>query len=392
MPGPIELFWALPWIVFAIAAPLLLRWRPRLADSAPPARDAAPLVSIIVPARNEADNISACIATLTNTAYPNREIIVVDDGSVDGTTDIARILAARSNGAIRLIEGAPLPDDWLGKCWACWQGYQAARGEVLLFTDADTRHDDELLGCAVGALNQPGVELVTTLPRQLMESFWERVVLPHIFTILALRYRDPRRINRTTNPREVLANGQFILMRRTTYEALGGHEAVRGAVTEDVRLAQRVVAAGGHVYLAHAADLMETRMYRSLDGIVEGWTKNLAPGMRGTVAPVFERVLPWVVGLLTIGFWTVPAALFALSLLTPVSAAVGSWAMTATFVSFAFWAYIHARMGVPVRHALFFPLGGLVAGCLFLRSALGGRRIRWKGRTYDLDGSGRRPA
>jgi chlorobactene glucosyltransferase len=389
MPGPVELLWALPWILFAIGAPLLLRWRPRLADSAPPPPDAAPLVSIIVPARDEAENISACIATLTNTAYPNREIIVVDDGSVDGTTDIARILAARSNGAIRLIEGAPLPDGWLGKCWACWQGYQAARGELLLFTDADTRHDDELLGCAVGALGRPGVELVTTLPRQLMESFWERVVLPHIFTMLALRYRDARRINRASDPRDVVANGQFILMRRSTYESLGGHQAVRGEVVEDVRLAQRVVAAGGRVYLAYATELMETRMYRSLDGIVEGWTKNLAAGMRGTVAPLLVRALPWIVGLLSIGFWTVPAITFALSLFTPISGNVGAWAMTATFVSFGFWAYIHARMGVPLRHALFFPLGGLVAGLLFLRSAAGGRRIRWKGRTYDLRASAR---
>ena len=385
MPGPVELLWALPWILFAIGAPLLLRWRPRLADSAPPPPDAAPLVSIIVPARDEAENISACIATLTNTAYPNREIIVVDDGSVDGTTDIARILAARSNGAIRLIEGEALPDGWLGKCWACWQGYQAARGELLLFTDADTRHDDELLGCAVGALGRPGVELVTTLPRQLMESFWERVVLPHIFTMLALRYRDARRINRARDPRDVVANGQFILIRRSTYESLGGHHAVRGEVVEDVRLAQRVVRAGGRVYLAYAPDLMETRMYRSLDGIVEGWTKNLAAGM-GPVAPLLVRTLPWIVGILTIGFWTVPASTFALSLITPISGNVGAWAMTATFVSFGFWAYIHARMGVPLRHALFFPLGGLVAGLLFLRSAAGGRRIRWKGRTYDLGG------
>jgi chlorobactene glucosyltransferase len=386
MPGPIELLWALPWILFAAIAPLVVRWRPRLADSPPPPRHDAPLVSIIVPARNEAENISACIATLTNTLYPNREIIVVDDGSEDGTTDIARILAARSNGAIRLIEGAPLPDGWLGKCWACWQGYQAARGQLLLFTDADTRHDDELLGRAVGALARPGVELVTTLPRQLMESFWERVVLPHIFTLLALRYRDPRRVNRARNPRDVLANGQFILMRRATYEALGGHEAVRGEVVEDVRLAQRVVRAGGRIYLAHAADLMETRMYRSLDAIIEGWSKNLAQGIRGTVTPALQLPLPWIVGVLTIGFWTVPPLLFMLSLLTPLSANVGSWAMTATFVSFAFWAYIHARMGVPIRHALFFPLGAFIAGALFLRSALQGRRVRWKGRTYDIDG------
>jgi chlorobactene glucosyltransferase len=385
MPGTIVLLAALPWIAFALAVPLLLRWRPRLAENPPPDPHDAPLVSIIVPARNEAENISACIATLMNTAYPHREIIVVDDGSVDGTTDIARILAARSGGAIRLVEGAPLPAGWLGKCWACWQGYQVARGDLLLFTDADTRHDDELLGHAVGAFRHPGVGLVSTMPRQLMEGFWERVVLPHIFTMLALRYRDARRINRTSNPRQVLANGQFILMPRAVYDAVGGHSAVRGDVVEDLRLAQRVVANGQRIYLAHAEDLMDTRMYRSLGAIVEGWSKNLAIGMRGTVAPWLQPALPWLVGLLTIAFWTVPPAVLALSLFAPVGPAVASWALTTCVVSLAFWTYIDARMRVPLLHAAFFPLGGLIAGGLFLRSAAKGQRIRWKGRSYDLE-------
>src|SRR5690606_20865796 len=189
VPGPADVAAALPWIAFALVVPLLLRFRPRLDRHPPPPSDARPLVSIIVPARNEAENIGTCVATLVNTSYPQREIIVVDDGSTDGTTDIARLLAARSAGAIRLVEGEPLPDGWMGKCWACWQGYEVARGELLCFTDADTRHDDDLLGHAVGALTGTGADLVSVLPRQLMESFWERVVLPHIFTMISLRYR-----------------------------------------------------------------------------------------------------------------------------------------------------------------------------------------------------------
>ena len=384
LPGPLELLGALPWIAFAIAVPLLLRFRPRL-GSHPPADGAdAPFVSIIVPARDEAANISACVATLTNTEYPNREIIVVDDGSRDGTTDIARILAARSGGAIRLVEGEPLPDGWLGKCWACWQGYGLARGELLCFTDADTRHDDELLGRAVGALAATGADLVSVLPRQLMESFWERVVLPHIFTILSLRYRDLARINRSRNPRDVIANGQFILVRREAYERVDGHRALRGEVVEDLRLAQRIVEEGGTVYLAHAADLIETRMYRSLGGIVEGWSKNLARGARRTVDPWLRPAIPWLLGTATIAFWAVPPALFVASLVLPLRAGLGSWAMTVTFVSLLFWSYMHVRLRIPLLHALLFPLGGLLAGAIFLRSAVLGQRIQWKGRTYQV--------
>jgi chlorobactene glucosyltransferase len=319
-----------------------------------------------------------------NTAYPNREIIVVDDGSVDGTTDIARILAARSGGVIRLVESEPLPDGWVGKCWACWQGYGIARGEVLCFTDADTRHDDELLGHAVGALRDTGAGLVSVFPHQLMESFWERVVLPHIFTILAIRYRDPARINRSRTPRDVIANGQFIVLPRAVYEKVGGHAALRNEVVEDLRLAQRVVEEGGWVYLAHAEHLIETRMYRSLGGIVEGWSKNLARGARQSVDPWLRPAIPWILGLFTIGFWVVPPATFVLSLLTPLAASATLWAVTATVVSFAFWSYMNSRLRVPLLHALLFPLGGLVAGVLFLRSAARGRKIQWKGRTYEV--------
>ena len=152
MPFGRELLYAAPWILFALALGLLNRRRPRLRDYSPPPPDESPRVSIIVPARDEAENISACLATLLASFYENREIIVVDDSSVDGTADIARILESRSNGELRLVVSEPLPAGWLGKCWACWQGYLAARGDLLLFADADTRHDDDLLGHAVGAL------------------------------------------------------------------------------------------------------------------------------------------------------------------------------------------------------------------------------------------------
>lgn len=382
MPSTSVLWAALPWLAFAVFVHLALRRRPRIRRSAAPAAERVPLVSIVVPARNEAANIGSCVGTLINTDYPQREILVVDDRSVDGTDEIARELERRNPGAVRLVMGEPLPEGWVGKCWACWQGYRQARGEVLLFTDADTRHEAALLGHAVGALHEQHAALVSVLPHQRMETFWERTILPHIFTLLSLRYRDLKRINRTHRSRDVIANGQFLLMTREAYEAVGGHEAVHNDLVEDQRLAQRVVAAGRSIYLAHAEDLIDTRMYRSLAGIVEGWTKNLALGSRESVDPWLRPALPWLVGVFLAGFWTLPPLILIATLFGFFTDAVQAWALTTSLASLAFWIIMHIRLRIPLLHAFAFPLGGFMAGLLFIRSALKWPAIEWKGRRY----------
>ncbi|MEX2611174.1 MAG: glycosyltransferase family 2 protein [Gemmatimonadota bacterium] len=389
-----HLIFLVPWLLVAVLVPFAFTSRPRISDAPQPREEEGqlPLVSIVVPARDEAATISTCLASLLDTTYPRREIIVVDDGSVDGTGDIVRILAERSGGVIRVVEGEPLPDGWLGKPWACWQGFQEARGAVLLFTDADTRHDDELLGRAVGALQDSGAGLVSVLPRQLMVSFWERTVLPQIFTILYLRYRNLRRINRSHRPRDVIANGQFILMRRSVYERVGGHEAVRMEVVEDLRMAQRVVQAGERLHLTRAEDFMETRMYRSLGGIMEGWTKNLALGSRQSVDPWLRPVLPWLAGVVLLLFWVAPPVVLLGTYLGPGELPLRQWAAGATALSLAFWTVMTYRFRIPVVSALFYPLGAAVAGALFLRSAARGRRVRWKGREYQTVAGGQRGA
>jgi chlorobactene glucosyltransferase len=376
---------AMPWLALVIIVPLVLRRHLRITSFAPPAPETAPLVSVIVPARNEAVNISACVASLLNTQYPRIEIIVVDDGSTDGTGDIVQILADHSNGRLRPMEGQPLPAGWLGKPWACWQGYRQAQGEVILFTDADTRHDDALLGHAVGALQQNSADMVTVLPRQLMLGFWERLILPHIFSVIFMRYHDLKRVNRTRNPQDVIANGQFILMRRDAYEAVGGHEAIRGDVVEDQRLAQRLVAAGRSIFVAHAHDIMDTRMYRSLDGIVEGWSKNLALGSRAAAPRWIAPAVPWLIALYILAVWVLPPAMLLAGLLTSlVSGTAFAWAALATTASLVFWGVMHAWMRVPPGYAVTYPLGALAAAWLFVRSAIRGTRVAWKGRHYDV--------
>lgn len=383
MSESLALLAAAPWIIAAALIPLMLLKRSRIRRFPPPAPEEAPLVSVIVPARNEAHNISACLATLLASDYPRFEVVVVDDQSRDGTSEIVRLIAARSDGRLRLLEGEPPPPGWFGKAWACWQGYQAARGEVLLFADADTRHDDELLGHAVGGLRASGADLVSVLPRQRMLSFWERVILPQLFTAITLRYHDVERINQARRPRGVIANGQFMLFQRTAYEEMGGHEAVRGEVVEDMALAQAVVARGGHLLLAHADDLMETRMYRSLRGIIEGWTKNLAQGSRQAVPRWLAPVTPWLIALITLAVWVLPPVLLVVSIFEPLMPGVQSWALLASAASALCWMLVNAAMRVPPQHGLIYPVGALIVALLVVRSAFRGERVTWRGRRYD---------
>jgi chlorobactene glucosyltransferase len=330
------------------------------------------MVSVIVPARNEAENLPGIVATLLTSRYPRYEVIIVDDGSTDGTTDIADRLAANHGDCIRVVHGDPLPDGWVGKCWACWQGYRHATGDVLVFADADTRHHPRLLGHSVGALRANRASLVTTLPRQLIQ--------PHVFAAILWRYRDPGHVNRTRNPRDVVANGQYIMFDRDAYEAIGGHEAVKGEVVEDLVLAQRTVASGRSLYLGHGQDLIATRMYRSLPGIIEGWSKNLASASRQTVDPWLRPALPWLVAVFLLLFWVVPPIALITAPFT-VTVSLG-WSLAAVLASVTFWIWIHRRLSVPVLTALLYPLGATMVALLFVRSAVLGDRMVWRGRRY----------
>ena len=382
MPPLEHLLYALPWILAGLLAPVMVRRRPRLADSPAPPPEDSPLVSIIVPARNEAENIAGISATLLSSNYPNYEVLIVDDRSTDGTTEIARRLAANhADRIIRVIEGQPLPEGWMGKCWACWQGYQAARGDILVFTDADTRHHPDLLGHAVGAIRQQNADLVSVFPRQLMFTFWERIVQPQVFAAIMLRYRDGRRVNNARDPKKVIANGQFIAFPRASYEAIGGHEAVRGEIVEDLCLAQHAVNTGRRLYLAWADELIATRMYRSLNAIVEGWSKNLARAARYTVAPGLRPILPWAVAAFLLTFWVGPPLALLAGFFVP-PAPPTSWSLTATLASLVFWAVMHRMLRISPTTALLYPLGAMLTTGLFIRSAVLGEAVTWKGRTY----------
>ncbi|MBI4540781.1 MAG: glycosyltransferase [Gemmatimonadetes bacterium] len=378
----------LPWLALAAFVFLRVR-RPPPLPHPPGMRDSAPaLVTVIVPARNEAHNIVECLGTLTRSAYPNYEIVVVDDRSTDGTPSLARRVPRGNARRLAVIHGEPLPEGCMGKPWACWQGYLRAEGELFLFTDADTRHAPLLLGRAVAALEEEGTDAVTVLGHQVLVSFWEQVVMPQIILLLLLRYPDVSQPRGPGNWRSAIANGQFILIRRSAYESVGGHAAVRAEVAEDLRLAQELCRAGRRLVVRGAEDALETRMYRSLAEIVEGWSKNIATGARQCVEPwLAPFALPVLVTFL-LGMWLLPPVAlgaWALARLAGLVTAEGvvQWVSAAMGASLLIWIAGCLRFRIPAGYAVLYPLGAAVAAMIAVRSGMRGRRIRWKGRDYD---------
>ena len=231
------------------------------------------LISAIIPARNEEAGIARAVESVA--AQPEiGEVIVVDDHSTDRTPKILDELARRL-GKVRVIAAGELPAGWTGKNNAVWAGAQVAMGEWLLFTDADTYH---LAGAGARALEDAAryrADLVSYSPEQDTQTFWERALVPLVYWRLSQRYAFER-VNDSASA-DAAANGQFVLVRRETYEAVGGHAAVAGDILEDVALARRVKQAGYRIFFAPGAGIVQTRMYRSFGAMWEGWTKNLYP-------------------------------------------------------------------------------------------------------------------
>jgi chlorobactene glucosyltransferase len=377
--GLTELLPAAPWLLPFFTLPRLARRTPNLSDAP---LGSGVLVSVIIPARNESSTIATVVRSILASTYQPFELLVVDDRSTDDTAEVLR--RASQDSRVRLVSGADLPEGWYGKPWACYQGYQAARGELFLFTDADTRHQPELLQRAVGALLAERADLLTISPAQRCVTFWERIVMPQIWFLLALRY-TPRSVNRARRARDVIANGQFILTTRAAYEQAGTHKAVRQEVAEDLALAQAFVREGLKLHFAFAERLMETRMYQGLAHLIEGWSKNVyLGGRRSFPDEPIQRALVPVILTVALTFWLIPPGVLISCILASGSCAfLTSSAIAATALSVLFWILICLGMAIPPAYGLGYPVGALVALYIVFRSTWrGSRRVEWRGRVY----------
>lgn len=232
-------------------------------------------LSVIVPARNEEDCLEACLASLVSQSDDgwklgeHWELLVVDDGSTDRTREIALGFAG-----VTVISPQAMPKGWTGKANAAWTAAKMARGAWLLFTDADTIHEPGDLRRARHEAEKYKVAMLSYSPRQIVSGFWQRALMPLVFSELALAY-PPEKVS---NPESRLAaaNGQFLLVKREAYFQIGGHEAVAESILEDVDLAFLVKRRKLGLRFRYAPDALSARMYRSFGQMCEGWKKNLA--------------------------------------------------------------------------------------------------------------------
>ena len=374
----------LPWLCIAIVMVWRMRGSRYLGDQPAEPPRPAPLVSVIIPARDEALNIERCLRSVMAATYPALEILVIDDHSTDATGDIARRVATGDRRA-RVLVPPPLPPGWFGKSWACWTGAREARGELLLFADADTAHSSDLIVRLVNAAIAERADLISVAGRQEVGTFWERLLQPLVFALLLARYGGAGEVTRSHRAIDKIANGQCILVRRAAYIDAGGHEAVRASVAEDLMLAQRTFRAGKRVSLVVGLDQLSTRMYRSLGELVRGWGKNIFAGGldavpfggfgRWVLLPVM-LVLPWLLALL-------PPVVAILSI-TGVADVSPVPAVAATAAVAVLLALVYAAFGVSPAYALLYPLGVVVLLYIIVGAIARGRSVAWKGRAYDL--------
>ena len=337
--------------------------------------DSPPRVSILIPARDEANNIDMCVRSLLAQQYADFEVLALDDHSTDNTWQILTRLAA-ADARLHLIKGQPLPDDWLGKHWACHQLAQRASGELLLFTDADTRHHPDALAHAVAALRSDQADLLTVLPHQEVVSWGERLVVPIIpWSIgtcvpLAAAYR-------LAWPALVVGIGQFMLFQRQAYEAIGGYAAIKAHVADDIALARRITAGGLRWRLADGSKHVVCRMYRNFAQAREGLSKNLF-GAFNYHALFFIFVWVWL-ALVFAG----PPLLLILSLVgLPIPSAATTLAGLAISLALLSWSIVYWRFRLPRYLILLYPLTIAIGVYLAARSlvlSLTGQAM-WKGR------------
>jgi chlorobactene glucosyltransferase len=357
-----------------------------LVTPAPPPQH-APLISICIPARNEENNIRSCVEAALAQDYPNIEVIVLDDRSTDATLTQLQKIAAHDSRLVP-ISGADLPDGWAGKPHALYQAAAAARGEWLCFVDADTFLTPKAISsCYVKAL-ETEADLFTVMTEQVLGSFWEKVVMPLVMTALSVGF-SPRKVNDPTR-RDAVANGQFILIKRRVYDAIGGHEKVKDQIVEDKALSELVKWNGHRLVIADGMQVVRTRMYTSLPTMWEGWTKNIYLGLRDHVAMLFLGAFGASLGLI--------AALF-----LPIwpllgwfwYANGGGWmALVVILEALLIWGYliyfralIAHKMNISPWYALTTPLGAGIFAAMMLTSAwkvISGQGVTWRGRTYHM--------
>jgi glycosyltransferase involved in cell wall biosynthesis len=325
------------------------------------------VISAIVPARNEEAVIEVCVRSLARQAEI-AEIFVVDDQSTDRTAEIVRGLMPQVRN-LQLLDAREVPPGWLGKNNALWEGAKHASRRWLLFTDADAQLLDGATAQALRIAEEKNAALVSFSPEQVTQTWYEKALIPFVYARLE-KYFSYDAVNDEKSD-AAAANGQFLMIRRDVYNAIGGHEAVAADVLEDVALAKRTKAAGYRIWFASGIGLVRVRMYRSFDAMWEGWKKNLYLLIGGTPGAVYRElfsVVPWI-----------PFVLLFLGLKAPIALVAGLGLLAA-------YASTLLRNHFSGKYILYYiPAVVLYAGVLWASYRAHTRGVvEWKGRRISL--------
>lgn len=367
---------------------------PRLRPAPGPA-SGSPAISVLVPARDEAATIGTTVEELLRQDPPPLEVIVLDDGSTDGTAEAALAAAARvgrdlgadAAARLRLVTGEPLPDGWAGKAWACRQLAAEARGGLLLFTDADTRWGPGALAALAAERERSRADLLTAWPTQTTLTWGERLTVP-LMALAVLGYLPALLANGSAQPLMAAANGQCLLFTREAYDAIGGHERVAATVLDDVVFARAVKRSGRRLRMVDGAGLVGCRMYRGWAEARDGFGKNILAGYGGSLAAL---------GAATIFHWLVflgPWAWLAVGPLVPPGAGGAAGGAGILAGSWPLWPLALGAAGIAVRavtaaatrqrvgDALLMPVSVVLMTLVARRAATWARSggPRWKGR------------
>ena len=342
-----------------------------------------PSVSAIIPAKDEQEALPACLDSVRSQRWPDLEILVVDDRSGDATPEIARA-AAEADPRVRVVTIEDLPPGWTGKTHALHVASAEARGDWLWFLDADTRHNPDCLSIVMEYARSHDAALASLLPEMRCESFWEKVVTPLAGIVLMRSY--PTFVANDVRKPLAFANGQFLLIERSAYDAAGGHLAVRDRFVEDIALARRVKARGRSSRTAIAPGISSTRMYTSLGTLVRGWSRILYDAHDRRAAPLVWKIVEPLI-------FSQPgdvAIVAAIAMLVLGHAGPFAWWLLGLSVVHQVLKqsvlYRMYRVNSPKTaiYALFYPLAGIVSDVILARSlwmcATG--RVTWRGTAY----------
>lgn len=369
------------WVYFLILISWSISKSPKLEWSARYRIKSKPMVSIIVPARNEGVAISKCLQSLLSQDYDNYEVIAVDDSSTDNTFSIMSDLS-KNNHTLTPIRCPPRPDDWVGKNWACFQGYKKSTGEILLFTDADTVHRPDVLSSAINTMMHDKIDALTLVPKLLCQDIITKFTLPVLSVFLHSRY-SPLRVN---NPNNKIGYffGSFYLISKTNYEKIGTHEKVRRELVEDGALGRIVKEQGMNLRLVRGENYVEALWARD--------PRSLWHALRRIIIPLHTdkrksamMITAFIFFILMEPFLTLPLSLLYLSenpLKGPLEI-VCLW----TIILILICAIVQSRFGLLQKsiYGLGFVLGCTVITASFLMSAFslkGNRTVKWRDRSY----------